>query len=264
MGFRVWDGIIADHREAHTHSDMEWNLLLEGCARYFMAGRFQPLTPGRLAVFWGGIPHRLVDYAPGSRMVWVTLPVAWCMEWGLRDALLSRLLSGEMVREPEAARGTLDAALLLRWSQDMRSGAAHRRTAAVLEIQARLHRLIDAMGAQRSISAEPRVGDHVERLSASVGLPFREDLTIEQIAGAAGLHPNYAMSLFKRGCGMSLWDYVIRLRISHAQRLLLTSDAKITAIALDSGFNSLSRFYEAFTRIAGCSPRSYCAAMAER
>jgi transcriptional regulator GlxA family with amidase domain len=54
-----------------------------------------------------------------------------------------------------------------------------------------------------------------------------------------------------------LREYVARLRVSHAQRLLLTSDAKILEVMLESGFRSASRFYETFAKIAGQSPRAY-------
>jgi AraC-like DNA-binding protein len=39
--------------------------------------------------------------------------------------------------------------------------------------------------------------------------------------------------------------------------MLITSDAKILEVAMDSGFGSLSRFNAAFRQLCGCSPRSY-------
>jgi AraC family transcriptional regulator, melibiose operon regulatory protein len=72
-----------------------------------------------------------------------------------------------------------------------------------------------------------------------------------------GLNPNYAMTVFREGCGLSLWEYVTRLRISHAQRLLLTTDWTMERVALDCGFGSSSRFFAAFRRICGMTPRQY-------
>lgn len=46
-------------------------------------------------------------------------------------------------------------------------------------------------------------------------------------------------------------------RVSHAQRLLTTTDMKVVDIALDSGFPSPARFYAAFKRNAGQSPAKY-------
>jgi AraC-like DNA-binding protein len=65
------------------------------------------------------------------------------------------------------------------------------------------------------------------------------------------------MSLFKKAFGTTLIDYLTHHRISHAQRLLATTDAKIVEIAFSSGFNSISRFNEAFRRACNCTPREY-------
>jgi AraC-like DNA-binding protein len=65
------------------------------------------------------------------------------------------------------------------------------------------------------------------------------------------------MTLFKRAFGTTLLAYLTQHRISHAQRLLATTEEKILVAALDSGFNSLSRFNAAFKEACGCSPREY-------
>jgi AraC-like DNA-binding protein len=82
-------------------------------------------------------------------------------------------------------------------------------------------------------------------------------VTAEQISKAAGLHPNYAMALFKKALGLTLIDCVTQHRVSHAQRLLATTDEKIIEVGLNSGFASMSRFHEAFKRACGCSPKEY-------
>jgi len=52
-------------------------------------------------------------------------------------------------------------------------------------------------------------------------------------------------------------NYVTRLRVSRAQQLLATSDDKVVDVALNSGFNSLSRFNDVFKKACGSSPRAY-------
>jgi AraC family transcriptional regulator, melibiose operon regulatory protein len=97
----------------------------------------------------------------------------------------------------------------------------------------------------------------MERMAEYIGERFREPLTVAEIAAAVDLNANYAMTAFREGCGLSLWEYVTRLRISHAQRLLLTTDWTVERIALDCGFGAVSRFYAAFKRLCGVTPRQY-------
>ncbi len=86
---------------------------------------------------------------------------------------------------------------------------------------------------------------------------YREPLSVEKIGQMVGLHPNYAMGLFKKTFGTTLIDHITGHRIAHAKRLLVTSDAKILDIARDSGFNSVSRFNAAFRTAEGCTPREF-------
>ncbi len=77
------------------------------------------------------------------------------------------------------------------------------------------------------------------------------------MARAAGLHPHYAMTLFRDTIGTTIIDYVVQQRLAHAQRLLVTTDDRILDVALASGFHSLSRFNDAFRRACHCTPRDY-------
>ena len=82
-------------------------------------------------------------------------------------------------------------------------------------------------------------------------------LNVQEIAGSVGLHPNYAMTLFHHKTGLTIMDYVTRQRVSHAQLLLATTDAKIVDVAFHAGFGSVSRFYSAFKSSCGMKPSEY-------
>jgi AraC family transcriptional regulator, melibiose operon regulatory protein len=96
-----------------------------------------------------------------------------------------------------------------------------------------------------------------DQLACHIARHYQEPLTAGQIAAAAGLHPNYAMTLFRKAFGTTMTGFLIRHRISHAQRLLVTTDDPVIEIATAAGFQSLSRFNEAFKHACGCPPRAY-------
>ena len=96
-----------------------------------------------------------------------------------------------------------------------------------------------------------------DQLACYIAQNYHEPLTAEGIAKASGLHPNYAMNLFRQAFGTTMSDFITEHRLSHAQRLLLTTSDSVAEIAFDAGFQSLSRFNEAFKRSCGCSPREY-------
>ena len=47
------------------------------------------------------------------------------------------------------------------------------------------------------------------------------------------------------------------MRVSHAQRLLVTTDLRVLDVALESGFSSLAPFYNAFGRYCGMRPLAF-------
>lgn len=264
LGFRVWRGQPGVMKATHQHSDVEFNFVPRGWMRYFLAGRFREVAAGRLALLWGGMPHRLVARSPDVECFWVTLPLGWFLSWGLPEPFTRRLLEGELLVEPGRGEAARDLDLHARWAAGFGGGAPEVRRIVLLEVEARVRRLALALSNRRGPAVVPnaRAGS-AEKLAAFIGRHYREDLSVARIAAAVGLHPHYAMPLFKRSCGMGLWEYLTRLRVSHAQRLLLTGDAKVLEVALDSGFGSPGRFHAAFKRFTGRTPRDYRRAVTE-
>jgi AraC family transcriptional regulator, melibiose operon regulatory protein len=97
----------------------------------------------------------------------------------------------------------------------------------------------------------------VEQMACFVARHYTEKFAVKEVSALVKLHPSYAMSLFQRAFGMTLVTYLTHHRVSHAQRMLATTKDATTEIAFQSGFQSLSRFNEAFRRACGCSPREY-------
>ncbi len=249
--------------QAHTHLDVEINLLESGQLNYFHGGRHETVRPGVLCVFWGGIPHQTLD-GSGAAGWWVTLPIGWILRWPHAAALSRSLFAGQFVREPEPtgtfARGDLDR--LQRWLSDFESEDPALRQVLSLELEARLTRLAHSLPEspprrRRQARGSEVVQAHLERMTAYLARHYTEDLRVEEVARSARLNLTYAMETFKRGCGMTLADYLARLRLAHAQRLLLTTDRKVLDIALEAGFSSSSAFYANFKKYVGQDPRTF-------
>jgi transcriptional regulator GlxA family with amidase domain len=82
-------------------------------------------------------------------------------------------------------------------------------------------------------------------------------MAVADIAHAVGLNEKYLMRAFKRHCRMAIWEYVTRLRVAHAQRLLLTTDDKIVDVAFAAGFGSVAPFYQALSAYGAATPRNF-------
>lgn len=256
QGLLAGVGVPAPMRDVHAHGDIELNFVYSGVVRHFMGGRFVEIASGGLSVFWAAMPHQLVEVEPKTELMWMHVPLVTVLRWNLGSAFMRKVLAGEVVMDPQ--NPSWDAELTRRWISDVQSADPITLRTCELEVQARMRRL----AWKRQHRTAPRVAEHkarrqVEAITAFLAESYKDDISTADIGHAVSLHPNYAMTLFRRECGMSIWQYLIRLRLSHAQLALLSTDKTVLAIALESGFGSLARFYAAFTRECGMSPGEF-------
>lgn len=256
-------------RRPDHHNEIEINLLYSGWVTYLLGGRKITLHSGPLNAFWAGMPHQVLEYGQDTHYYVATIPLAWFLQCRLPESFVQPLLRGEILSEPLPGRGEGDLLLFSQWIKDLANPSKESSRVVMLEMQARLLRMAKAVP-DTSVSTPGKVSkknqtrhlrdgslNKVEQMASFIAQRYTHPLTVELIGKAVGLHPNYAMSLFKKSFGTTLIDYLTHHRISHAQRLLATTDSKILDIAHESGFNSLSRFNEAFRRACHCTPRQY-------
>jgi AraC family transcriptional regulator len=86
---------------------------------------------------------------------------------------------------------------------------------------------------------------------------FAERLTLDEIAQAAGIHPDRLCHAFREQYGCSVGEYVRQLRVEFACRQLATSDTPLAEIALAAGFADQSHFGKIFKRRMGVTPAAF-------
>lgn len=84
-----------------------------------------------------------------------------------------------------------------------------------------------------------------------------EELSLEKMAKIACISPFYFHRLFHAYMDETLSEHVKRLRLVRAQERLQYSDAPITEIAFDLGYETPSGFTKVFQQVIGRSPREY-------
>jgi len=252
-------------RRPDHHNEVELNFLESGSVTYLLGGAKTTVQAGKLSVFWAAIPHQIIDFGAGTAYFVATIPLQYFLQWRLPEHFVQPLMQGRLVSEPSAARAESDAHLFTHWEGDLVRRIPDLEKSVLLEMQARLLRLALNLPLPRSTRAPrhriAKITDaglnKVEQMACFIARNYTEKLTVQQIGEGVNLHPNYAMNLFQKTFGTTLINYLTQHRISHAQRLLATTDESITEVAFASGFHSLSRFNDAFRRSCGCAPREY-------
>jgi AraC-like DNA-binding protein len=103
-------------------------------------------------------------------------------------------------------------------------------------------------------NAEPPV---ITRAKAFIREHLAEPLSLGAVARSVNTSTFYFCKLFKRVTGVNFTDYVSRLRIERAKTLLFNPNLRVSEIAYEVGFQSLTHFNRVFKKIMGQSPTEY-------
>ncbi len=84
-----------------------------------------------------------------------------------------------------------------------------------------------------------------------------EELSLANVAKAAGASVFHFCKVFHKATGLKFTDYVARVRVEDARTRLLNPNLRISEIAYDVGFQSLTQFNRTFKRVFGQSPSDF-------
>jgi AraC-like DNA-binding protein len=121
-------------------------------------------------------------------------------------------------------------------------------------------KIIGIAGTHREVEGVRSLPGKFGQLSRAVQLlhqQYAEPLSTPQLAAIAGLSRSQFERVFHRLFGTSPMDYLLRVRVNAACRLLENTEQKCTDIALQCGFYDHSHFSRIFQRIMGIPPQSY-------
>ena len=113
------------------------------------------------------------------------------------------------------------------------------------------------LGQQIALRDEENEPLPVSKARQWVAAHCEDSLSLAAAAQAVNLSAKYFSDVFRKATGIPFVDYVARVRVEKAKNLLVNPQLRITEIAFEVGFQSLSQFNRAFRRHAGTSPRDY-------
>ena len=84
-----------------------------------------------------------------------------------------------------------------------------------------------------------------------------EELSLGRVAQAANMSGYYFCKMFRRATGLNFTDYLSRVRVEKAKSLLLNPNVRVSEVAFDTGFSSITNFNRTFKQLVGESPSEY-------
>jgi AraC-like DNA-binding protein/ligand-binding sensor protein len=94
--------------------------------------------------------------------------------------------------------------------------------------------------------AKQFIGDHQD-----------EDISLTDVAKSVNASTFYFCKMFKKASGINFTEYLSRVRVEKAKNLLLNPNARVSEVAYNVGFQSLTHFNRVFRKLTGYSPTEY-------
>lgn len=265
--FKAWSHGYPFHTVRwHFHPEYEIHLVVSTSGRYFVGDFIGEFEPGNLCLTGPNLPHNWVSDVPKDTSVPLRCRIIQFSEafiGGVMGVFPELAALGPML---EASRRGLrfppeTAKLIAPIMEELMTAQGGRRIELFMLVVGALSR---SQGAEMLASAG-YLPDPSGYMSAGMNKALayiREHLTTPfgeaDLAEIAGQSTSAFSRAFRRHTGMSLVQYVKRLRINLACQILMSDEqASITDICYEVGFNNLSNFNRQFLAEKGMPPSQF-------
>jgi AraC-like DNA-binding protein/ligand-binding sensor protein len=135
------------------------------------------------------------------------------------------------------------------------------RFQAVLQLLEVFAQYLADFASRQAIACSEVDPEAVANAKRFVQAHVEEPITLNEVVQHVHVSRFYFCKLFKKATGMTLTDYVARVRIEKAKSLLSDPSRRISEVVFASGFGSIPRFNTVFKRHVGMPPTEYRATL---
>lgn len=121
--------------------------------------------------------------------------------------------------------------------------------------------MLGQLGRKNAARAEAQAPRWLTRVVERLNEEFADNISSEDLASEARIHPVHLASVFRRFYRESIGEYVQKRRVAHASKLLLDPEIPLADIAYSSGFSDQSHFNRIFKRFTGTTPGAFRTSM---
>lgn len=86
---------------------------------------------------------------------------------------------------------------------------------------------------------------------------YKEDISLNDIGKHCSMNSSYISTIFKKETGISLVQYINRIRVYYAGKRMLMEGIMATQVFEDAGFNNYNNFFNIFKLLTGMSPTQF-------
>jgi AraC-like DNA-binding protein len=226
------------------------------------------LSPQTFAFYYQGDPPLIATRKPGQSQRFITIeysPAFLGEEFNQKTEnlhpLVQSIISGNALQSSVVAAEHLTATMQqlvesLRQCPVFSPAQEMWFRSKALEIAS--HLFFQPQGGELFCTRTQRLArERVSRAQVILQERLHEPPSLEELSKMVSCSPFYLSRLFTQEAGMTMQQYLRRIRMDRAAELLRNGKCNVTEAALEVGYNSLSHFSSTFHETFGCCPGLY-------
>jgi len=186
---------------------------------------------------------------------------------------LAVILSGQFFRRQPTERDFTMVMQMIRrhegpeWERELRQAyfatavITADRFEAVLHLLEVFARYLAEHGSRQAMACADHEPEPVTNAKLFVQAHAEDPITLDQVVGHVHVSRFYFCKLFKKATGMTLTEYVARVRVEKAKTLLGNPSMRISEIVFAAGFGSIPQFNTVFKQQVGMAPSEFRASL---
>ena len=235
--YTMTEAVYAPHQQVsyHEHHWPSWTLVLEGTFEERFTRDTVAAVPGAVLTKPGAAGHSNAYGPAGAR----------CLLIETRDG-------GDRFRTPGIHGSGVVPRLARRIHAELRADQVSRLAleGLLIELGAATER---SQGAVRTVGRKAWLNDIREQLEAE----FRSPPSLATLASVHGVHPAYLCQAFREAFGVSVGQFVRRVRFEWARDALRVGNGSMADVAAAAGFSDQAHLSRDFRKREGVSPRRF-------
>lgn len=249
----------------HWHEEIEILYVLNGHAVQQVNDSFFTVVPGDLVIIGSGQLHSTYSYQGNNCDIRVLMfdasSILECVK-SIVNSPISNLGNSVIIKNPLKAsdahgKELLDCLLEIQKELDL------KQKGYIYIVKSFLYKMISILERNDLYETSKVDSKKVQAIRQMLENSFKlidqcysEEIDLKKASAASNLSIPHFCRLFRKATGMTFNDYLIFYRVNRAEKLL-RSQKKITEIAMECGFGSLSSFIRNFKKYKNCTPTDY-------
>ena len=264
-------GIFQDHIDKnawHYHQEFELSFITEGSGKRIVGDSIESFHPGDLIFIGPRLPHVWFPEDSNRRQHSGRTLESVYMLFN-HDVLPEGLMNLPEFNNVRKAVGLSERGIRIT------GGTLNQVSSIMLQLPYMdrmkrlmfLYEIMDLIGRSSSFSylasseyvksTFDSTHHRIHRIHEYLMKNYMQKIDLEQVAEIVHMAPASLCRFFKSSTGLTVFEYLNKIKINYACQLLLNTDLNIMDVSFDCGFNNLSHFNKQFIKFMGKTPSQF-------